>query len=328
MSTLATLLQAFFVDRLGRQRSASQHTIASYRDTFRMLLVFARRQTGKAPPDLAFEDFGAELIVAFLEQGEEQRGNSVRTRNARLAAIHSFFHYASFELPEHAAQIQRVLAIPHKRGDRALVSFLQPGELDAILNAPDDETWTGRRDRALLTLAAQSGLRVSELTNLRRADLQLGPAPYVHCTGKGRKERRTPLTRRVAAVLRDWLTEQPRDDEFLFPSLHGGRLSPDAVQLLLRKHTQTAAAQEPSLGDKTVTPHVLRHTCAMNMLQRGVDISVIALWLGHESVQTTQIYLHADMAIKRRALALTAPAGPRPARYRPPEALFAFLESR
>ncbi len=208
------------------------------------------------------------------------------------------------------------------------MSFLQPVELDAILNAPDEATWTGRRDRALLTLAAQTGLRVSELTNLRRADLHLGPAPYVHCTGKGRKERCTPLTRRTVAVLRDWLTEHQRGGDILFPSLHGGRLSPDAVQLLLRKHTEAAAARQPSLVDKTVTPHVLRNTCAMNLLQRGVDTSVIALWLGHESVQTTQIYLHADMAMKERALALTAPAGPRRSRYRPSDALLAFLAGR
>ncbi|MGH7761339.1 MAG: tyrosine-type recombinase/integrase [Candidatus Dormibacteraceae bacterium] len=328
MSSLAPTLQAFFTDRLGRQRSASPHTVASYRDTFRMLLVFARDQTGKAPSTLVFEDLSVELIVAFLEHAEKERGNSVRTRNVRLAAIHSFFHYASFQHPEHASHIQRILAIPHKRGNRALVSFLQPRELDAILNAPDQGTWVGRRDAALLTLTAQTGLRVSELINLQRADLHLGPGPYVHCTGKGRKERCTPLTRRTAVAMRAWLAEQERDDAVLFPSLHGGRLSPDAVQVLLGKYTEAAATQQLSLADKTVTPHVLRHTCAMNLLQRGIDTSVIALWLGHESVQTTQIYLHADMTMKEHALALMAPLGTRRSRYRPSDELLAFLAGR
>lgn len=328
MSSLAPTLQAFFLDRLGRQRNASRHTIASYRHTFRMLFMFARDRIGKAPSALAFEELTAELVVAFLEHAESERGNSVRTRNARLAAIHSFFQYAAYEHPEHAPQILRVLAIPHKRRDRALVTFLLPSELDAILNAPDEGSWVGRRDRALLTLAAQIGLRVSELTNLRRSDLHLGPGAYLHCTGKGRKERCTPLTRRTVAILRAWLAEPGRDDGILFPSLHGGPLSADAVQLFFRKYTAVAATHHPSLANKTVTPHVLRHTCAMNLLQRGVDTSVIALWLGHESVQTTQIYLHADMTMKERALALVAPPGVKRLRYRPTDQLLAFLAGR
>lgn len=328
MSLLAPTLQAFFTDRLGRQRSASAHTVASYRDTFRMLLVFARDQIGKAPCSLDFEDLSPDLLASFLRHVEQQRSNSVRTRNLRLAAIHSFFQYASYELPEHAAQIQRVLAIPHKRRDRAIVNFLEAKEFDAILNAPDEATWVGRRDRALLTLAAQTGLRISELTSLRRTDLQLGPGAHVHCTGKGRKERCTPLTRHTVAVLRKWLTEPDLGGGILFPSLHGGRLSPDAVQLLLRKYVAAASEHQPGLARKAVTPHVLRHTCAMNLLQRGVDIAVIAMWLGHESVQTTQVYLHADMTIKERALALVAPPGVRPSRYKPSDELLAFLGGR
>jgi site-specific recombinase XerD len=279
MSSLAPTLQAFFVDRLGRQRDASPNTVASYRHTFRLLLNYTRDRTSKAPANLGFEDITAELVTGFLEHAEGERGNSVRTRNARLAAIHSFFHYASFQHPEHAAQIQHVLAIPHKRQDRAIVTYLTPAEVEAILKVTDEATWTGRRDRVLLTIAVQTGLRVSELTALRRMDVHLGSGAYVRCTGKGRKERCTPLTRRSVVLLRAWLAEPTRDDVFLFPSLHGGRLSADAVQVLLHKYVVAATENQPSLAGKSVTPHVLRHTCAMNLLQRGVDTFVIALWL-------------------------------------------------
>jgi integrase/recombinase XerD len=328
VSALAPTLEAFFTDRLARQRQASQHTIAAYRDTFRLLLAYVHERTARPPCRLDFEDLDAPLIGDFLTHIETVRGNSVRTRNARLAAIHSFFHFAAFRHPEHAALIQRVLAIPHKRFDRALVTFLDRPEIEALLTAPDRSTFIGRRDHTLLLLAVQTGLRLSELTGLRLQDVHLGSGPHLRCYGKGRKERVTPLTRQSVVVLKTWLQErggQPSD--LLFPSRLGGRLSADAVQRLVRNYTQIASRRQSSLDGKTVTPHVLRHTNAMQLLTSGVDTSVIALWLGHESVQTTQIYLHADLALKERALARTTPPLTKPGRYRPPDALLAFLTS-
>lgn len=328
MSALAPVMEGFFTERLIGQRRASAHTVASYRDTFRLLLGFAQRQTGRAPSKLALEDLGAVLVGAFLDHLERDRHNSVRTRNNRLAAIHSLFAYAAFRHPEHAALIQRVLAIPAKRMDRQLVSFLTDDEVDALLAAPDRDNWVGRRDHALLLVAIQTGLRVSELTSLACGDVDLGTGAHLRCHGKGRKERITPLTAQACAVLRVWLAERRGDTpDPVFPSRRGGPLSSDAVAVLVARHVRTAASPCPSLLTKTVTPHVLRHTCAMRLLAVGVDTSVIALWLGHESVETTQIYLHADLAIKERALARTAPTGTAPGRYRPPDELLRFLES-
>jgi len=327
VSALAPVMEGFFTERLIAQRRASPHTVASYRDTFRLLLGFVQRRTGKAPSKLGIEDLDAVVIGAFLDHLEAERHNSVRTRNNRLAAIHSLFAYAALRHPEHAALIQRVLAIPAKRTDRQLVSFLTDDEVDALLAAPDRDTWVGRRDHALLLVAVQTGLRVSELTSLTRADVELGVGAHLRCHGKGRKERITPLTTQVCAVLQVWLAERrgaPTD--VVFPSRRGGRLSSDAVAFLVTKHARTATKCSPPLGTKSVTPHVLRHTCAMRLLAVGVDISVIALWLGHEGVETTQIYLHADLAIKERALARTAPTGTTPGRYRAPDSLLAFLE--
>ncbi len=327
MSALAPTLEAFFSERLARQREASPHTVAAYRDTFRLLLTFVHRRTGTAPCQLGFEDLDASLIGAFLEHLEAARGNSVRTRNARLAAIHAFFRYASFRHPEHAARIGRVLAIPSKRVERALVAYLTRPELEAILAVPDRSSAIGRRDHALLLLAAQTGLRLSELTGLACGDIHLGTGAHVRCVGKGRKERCTPLTKATVAVLRVWLRERDgRPDELLFPGRDGGRLSSDAVQRLVARHVVAASRRCPSLRGKRVTPHVLRHTSAMALLHGGVDTSVIALWLGHESSRTTQIYLHADLSLKERALARTTPPRTRPGRYRPPDALLAFLE--
>lgn len=328
MSALAPTLQGFFTERMLTQRRASPNTVASYRDTFRLLLAFTQRRTGKTPSKLDFEDLDAVLIGAFLEHLEVERHNSVRTRNTRLAAVRSLFAYAALRHPEHAALIQRVLAIPAKRTDRALVSFLTRDEVDALLAAPDRGTWTGRRDHALLLVAVQTGLRVTELTTLTCADIDLRTGSHLRCHGKGRKERITPLTTQACAVLRVWLAErrgEPCDP--LFPSRRGGPLSRDAVALLVAKHAGVATQRCPSLGAKTVSPHVLRHTCAMSLLAVGVDTSVIALWLGHEGVETTQIYLHADLAIKERALARTAPADTKPGRYRAPDSLVAFLEA-
>ena len=328
MSTLTATLEAFFSDRLPRQRGASPHTIAAYRDTFRLLLTFAHGRTGVAPSQLRFTDLDAACVGAFLEHLEEVRGNGVRTRNARLAAIHSLFRFAAFRHPEHADLIARVLAIPSRRVERALVTFLSGAELEAILAAPDPATPLGRRDHALLLLAAQTGLRLSELTGLTCGDVRLGVGAHVHCVGKGRKERLTPITRPTVTVLRAWLAERRgQPGEPLFPGRRGGALSPDAVQRLVARHATAAARRCPSLQGRRITPHVLRHTSAMSLLRSGVDTTVIALWLGHEDVRTTQIYLHADLSLKERALARTAPPTTHPGRYRPPDRLLAFLES-
>ncbi len=328
MTALAPTLQAFFTDRLLRQRQASPHTIAAYRDTWRMLLTFTARQAGKPPSQLDLGDLDAPLIGSFLDHLEHERGNSPRTRNARLAAIHSLFRYAALRHPEHAEVIARVLAIPPKRFDKALVTWLTGPEIDALLAAPDRSTWAGRRDHALILLAAQTGLRVSELTGLTIGDIHLGAGAHVSCTGKGRKQRITPLTTGTVAVLRAWLTERGgQPGQALFPARTGGRLSRDAVERRIAKHTTTAAARCPSLNAKTVTAHTLRHTAAMRLLHAGTDTSVIALWLGHEQAETTQIYLHADLALKERALARTKPPDVKPGRFRPPDKLLAFLEA-
>jgi integrase/recombinase XerD len=327
MSLLAPTLQAFFTDRLLTQRQASPRTVAAYRDTLRLLLTFAQQRTGTAPCRLDLADLDAELIAAFLTHLEHGRGNSARTRNARLAAIHSLFRFAALHHPEHAELIARVLAIPAKRYDRALVCFLTPAEVDALLTAPDRSTWLGRRDHALLALAIQSGLRVSELTSLTIADLHLSDGPHVRCHGKGRKERATPLTRQTVAVLRAWTSERSgAATDPVFPTRQGHPLGVDAIQWLLAKHTRAAADGCPSLRTRQVSPHVLRHTCAVNLLRCGVDTATIALWLGHADIRATQTYLHADLAIKERALARTTPAHTAPGRYKPSDTLLAFLE--
>jgi integrase/recombinase XerD len=328
MTALAPTLQAFFTDRLTRQKNASPHTITAYRDTLRLLLVFARQRTGTPPSRLSVEDLDAPLIAAFLDHLEHQRGNSARSRNARLAAIHSLFSFAALQHPEHAEVISRVLAIPPKRFTRAVVSYLTDAEAVALLTAPDTSRWIGRRDHALLAVAIQTGLRVSELTGLRCQDIQLGRGAHLSCTGKGRKQRCTPLTRPTVTTLRAWMRErggQPADP--LFPTSRGRALSRDTVALLITRHAATAGQSCPSLQAKTVTPHTLRHTAAMRLLHAGVDTSVIALWMGHEKTDTVQIYLHADLSLKERALARTTPPGTTPGRYRPPDDLLAFLEA-
>jgi len=326
MTSLSPLLEAFFSDRLQRQRRASPHTVAAYRDAFRLLLGFAENRTGKAPSALFIADIDAPLVGAFLDHLERERANSVRTRNARLAAIHSFFRFAAAREPAHAGLIQRVLAIPQKRFDRDLVAFLTAAEVDALLAAPNTNTHLGRRDHALLLLAVQSGLRLAELTGLRVEDLALASGAHVRCHGKGRKERCTPLSRATARVLRAWIAEcRASQDDFLFRSIRRTRLSHDAVERLVEKYVQLAASNCPTLASKHVTPHVLRHTTAVQLLEAGVDRAVIALWLGHEQVETTQIYLDADLAMKERALARTAPPGTRPGRFRPGDSLLAFL---
>jgi integrase/recombinase XerD len=328
MSTLAPTLQAFFTDRLIGQRQASPHTIAGYRDTFRLLLRFATERTRTPVSELDFADLDAPLIGAFLTHLETERGNGVRTRNHRLAAIHSLFGYAALHHPEHAASIQRVLAIPPKRFVRNLVTYLTDDEVDALLAACDRSTWTGRRDHAMITVAVQTGLRISELTGLTRADVVLGVGAHVRCLGKGRKQRHTPLLPLTVAVVRAWLTERhgnPSDP--LFPTSTGRALSRDAIERRISLHVRAAAPACPSLRTKKVSAHTLRHTAAMRLLLSGVDITVIALWLGHEQVTTTNVYLHADMSQKERAIARTTPPNTTPGRYRAPDTLLAFLEA-
>ncbi len=327
MTLLAPTLQAFFTQRLIGQRQASPNTVASYRDTFRLLLTFAEGQAGRPPSRLQLEDLDTALIVAFLEHLERERGNTTRTRNARLAAVHSLFRFAALAHPEHAELIARAVAIQPKRADRTIVTFLTETEVNALLAAPDRGTWLGRRDHALILLAIQTGLRVSELTGLRHADVTLDHGAHVRCEGKGRKQRITPLTRQTVQVLRAWLAENPGEpSDPLFLASHSGRLSRDAVERLLAKHAAAAAHRCPTLKSKQVSPHVLRHTSAMRLLHAGVDITVIALWLGHESTRTTDIYLQADLTLKEKALARTAPPRTRAGRYRAPDSLLAFLE--
>jgi integrase/recombinase XerD len=327
--TLPALIERFFTERLMRQRNVSPHTIASYRDTFRLLFAFAWAQIRKAPSDLDLRDLDAPFISKFLDDIEKNRSASVATRNLRLTAIRSFFRFAAFEEPELSAHIQRVLAIPSKRHDKRQVHFLTRPEIDALLAAPDRTTWIGRRDHALLLLGVQCGLRVSELSGLDRDALILGRGAHVRCYGKGRKERCTPLTALSIATLEAWLKEpNRRDARALFPNMHGGRLSADGVQYLTAKHLKVACQQCPSLIRKRVSPHVLRHSAAMELLQAGVDCSVIALWLGHESVETTQTYLHAHLALKEAALAKLKPYdGKSSGRFQPDDELLAFLNA-
>jgi site-specific recombinase XerD len=327
LTPLAPLLERFFTDRLLRQRQVSPHTIASYRDTFRLFLKFAHARLHTPPARLSFEAVDAPLIGAFLDDCEKTRGVGARSRNLRLTALHSFFRYAAFETPTHAAQIQRVLAIPSKRFTRRQIAFLTRPEIDALLAAPDQRTWFGRRDHALLLVALQTGLRLSELTALTRNDVTVGPGAHVRVIGKGRKERCTPLARPTIAVLKAWLREPPRGDgQVLFPTARGTRLSADAVEFLVAKHRTVAAKVCSSLQHKRITTHCLRHSSAMELLQAGVDRSVIALWLGHESMDTTQIYLEATLTMKERALAKTKPLnGSRFSRYRPGDKLLGFL---
>lgn len=328
MSALAPVLQAFFTDRLLRERHASPQTVAAYRDTWRLLLGFGAKRTGKPASVLDLGDIDMPLVCAFLDHLEHDRGNSVRTRNARLAAIHSLFRYAALRHPEHAATIARVLAILPKRFERAIVAFLTAAEVDALLAAPDCTTWTGRRDQTLLIVAVQTGLRISELIGLRCGDVHLRVGAHLVCHGKGRKDRITPLTIPTVKILRAWLAEcaaGPTDS--LFPTRTRKPLSRDAIERRIALHVATAAATCPTLAKKNVTAHVLRHTAAMRLLEAGIDTTVIALWLGHEHVDTTAIYLHAHLGIKEKALARTQMPNATPGRYRPSDPLLAFLES-
>lgn len=325
----AILLERFFTERLMKQRLASPHTIRSYRDTFHLLLQFTHQRLNKQPTQLEFTEIDAPLICAFLDDMETTRGITSRSRNVRLAAIRSFFRYVAFEAPAQSAQIQRVLAIPSKRHTRRLVTFLTQPEVTALLSVQNQRTWSGRRDHALILVAVQTGLRLSELTGLQRNDIVLTAAgAHVRVIGKGRKERCTPLTKKTVAVLKAWLQEPARAGAAtVFPNARGGRLSRDGVQYILSTHITHASETCPSLKEKRVTTHSLRHTAAMTLLQAGVDRAMIALWLGHESVETTQMYLHADLALKEKLLANACMPEGTPGCYQPDDKLLAFLRS-
>ncbi len=328
MTLLAAILEAFFMNRLQRQRGASPNTVAAYRDTFRLLLRFVSERLKIEPSCLLLTAIDAPLVGEFLHHLEKQRGNTVRSRNARLAALHSFFRFAALEEPAHAGLCQRVLAIPTKRAERKLVTSLTSDEVDALLAAPDRTTWLGNRDHAILFLLLQTGLRVSELTGLQREDIVLTAGAHVRCHGKGRKERCTPLTRATVAVLRTWLAEGADDPNGpAFVTQRNTKLSRDAVERLVAKYTEKASHHCVTLRKKRVSPHVLRHTAAVRLLQAGNDRAVIALWLGHESVETTQIYLDADLSTKERALARTAPLHAGAKRFRAGDALLQFLNA-
>jgi integrase/recombinase XerD len=326
-ASFPSLLQSFFTDRLLRQRQASPNTIAGYRDSFRLLLKFAKERLHKSPSQLRIEDLDALFIGLFLDHLESTRKNSARTRNVRLGAIHSFFRYVALEEPAHALHCQRILAVPNKRHVRKPIEFLNREEINALLAAPNRSTWIGRRDRTLILVAVQTGLRVSELIGLNCQDIVLGTGAHVRCLGKGRKLRCTPLRPETARMVGAWLRERHgRPEDPVFPSIRGRKLSRDAIECLLTKYTHLATRNCLSLKRKKVTPHVCRHAAAMDLLHHGVDRSVIALWLGHESPETTDVYLHADMRLKEKALSRTDPLGVKPTRYRPDDNLLVFLE--
>lgn len=322
------LCESFFTKRLMAQRKASQHTISSYAHTFRLLVKFAHKRLGRPPSKLSLAELDAPFLAEFLDDLEANRSNDARSRNARLAAIRSFYHYAALEAPQHSGLIQRVLAIPYKRLSRRSVDYLTQSEVEALLSVVDKDTWIGRRNHAILLTAVQTGLRLSEITGLRQQDVSFGSGAHVRCQGKGRKERCTPLARSTTAVLNAWIEEEGSEpSKFLFPNARGGRLSADAVQHIVAKYVAAACKVCPSLAKKRVTPHVLRHTAAMELLQAGVDRSLIAIWLGHESLDTTQIYLDANLAMKEEILAKTRPLNSKPGRYRPDDQLLAFLKT-
>lgn len=327
-SLLPSLVQQFFTDRLCTQMNASPNTIAGYRDTFRLLLRYASEKTGKLPTKLALDDIDVELVAGFLSNIETQRGNSARSRNTRLAGIRSFFRFVAMSEPQYMLHCQKILAMPSKRYVRRTVEFLDRDEIDALLCAPDRSTRTGRRDHAILLVALQGGLRASEIIGLRCSDIVFGTGSHIRCEGKGRKQRTTPLRRDAAKVLEAWLKERKgTDDDPLFPSIRGTRLSRDALEDIVSRHVLTASKSCPSLAGKRVSPHVLRHSTAMELLHHGVDQTVIALWLGHENVETTQVYVHADLRLKEKALARITATAANPGRYRPDDKLLAFLES-
>lgn len=329
MTALAPTVQAFFITRLGNELDASPHTVDSYRHTFRLLLTYAKAETGKEPAAMDLADLEAPLISGFLDHLESVRGNSVASRNTRLAAIHSFFRFASYRHPEHGQMIRQVLAIPQKKSETTAKSFLDEAEMEALIAAPDISSWLGRRDHTLLLVALRTGLRLSEITGLRCRDVDLRTPAHIKCLGKGRKRRDTPIDKPTSKVLATWMTERRgQPDDPLFPSRRGSRLSPDAVQRLVAKHVKVARVTCAGLAGKQISTHSLRHSLAMDLLRHGVDAAVVALWLGHEKLESVNAYIHADPTLKQRALDRLTPLNPmaEPGRYKPPDALLAFLE--
>lgn len=328
MANFGTLVQHFFVAYLQHQRHASGCTIRAYRDSFRLLLAFAASRLHKPPATITLEDLTASLILEFLQHLEHDRHNSIRSRNVRLAAIRSFLDYVTRQEPTALALTQAVLAIPMKRCERRLVGFLSHDHMEAILAAPDPTTWTGQRDRVMLTTLYNTGARVSELIGLRVCDLTWEPSPTVHLHGKGRKERVLPLWRSTATQLKRWLTAYPRAaDQPLFPNRSGHAFTRIGITARLQLAVQGAATHYPELATRRISPHVLRHSIAMHLLQSGIDITVIALWLGHESPATTHTYLEADLAMKERALHTLQAPHHTSIRYQPTDRLLQFLQS-
>jgi len=326
MKDLSSLIQNFFIEYLNIQRQTSHHTISSYRDTFCLLLRFAKDFYKKQPILLKINDINSTFIRKFLNHLEKNRGVTARTRNQRLAAIRSFFRYISIYLPDYIDSIHQILAIPDKRYEKKIVKFLESSEIESLLDIPNRKTWIGRRDYAILMLMIQTGLRVSELTMLHSKDIKLDTISYVHCIGKGRKERTIPLTKEMKSILQDWFKECNHEPlEPLFSNSRGGFLSSDTIQYLLSKYVKIAQQKCSSLKDKNISPHVLRHTTAVNMLNAGIDRSMIALWLGHESIETTQIYLDSNIKMKEKILEKLLPIKTASIRYKPDDDLLKFL---
>lgn len=328
LGNLAKYIELFFVDYLMNQKSVSTHTVTSYRDTFSLFLAFIQSSSGQTPDNLDIEDIDSEMIVDFLNYLEADRGVKVRSRNQRLAGLRSFYRYLAIKCPQLSLHIQQILAIPQKRFESTQITFLNDAEIDALLNTPDQTTFTGRRDFTLILLLLQTGLRVSEIIGLKCSDVNLGTASYITCLGKGRKRRSTPLTKRTAKIMKTWLSEQECDkSDYVFKNARGRKFSADGIQYLLTKYSLAATKGCPSLAKKKVSPHVARHTTAMKLLGAGVDIATIALWLGHESVETTKVYLAADLKMKEEALKKVNPTHNSHFRYKPNDKLLRFLES-
>jgi len=328
MTLLAPSLQSYFTDYAHAQRDLSPNTIATYRDTWRLLIKYATATRGIPADKIDLALIDANLVTGFLDHLQSTRGNGAATRNARLTAIRAVMGFALPDHPEHANTIARVLAVPARRRPTPTVEFLSSTEADALLAAPNTSTWTGRRDQALLTLAVQTGLRVSELTSLTTRDIHTGTGAHVTCMGKGRRHRATPLTPTTLTVLEPFLTERAsRPGDALFPGPHGQHLSRDALERRLAKHRTAAAATCPSLRTKHITMHTLRHTTAMRLLQAGIDVSVIALWLGHQNTASTDCYLHADMTIKQAAIERTRPSDVKPGTYTPAPDILTWLDT-
>jgi site-specific recombinase XerD len=327
--SFSKLVQSFFAEHLVQQRALSPRTVAAYRDTFRLLLTFAEKTTGKSPTRIRLADINAKLVLAFLAHLEKVRKNAARSRNARLAAIRSFLKYTTHHDVAALETIQQVMAIPMKRFDRPMLGFLSRDEMQAILEAPDTRSWTGQRDRVLFAVLYNTGARVSEIINVCAKDAILDTSPSIHILGKGRKQRTVPLWRSTVTQLRAWKRRLGAisPDAPLFPNRDGVLMTRSNVRQRLEAAIQVAAEKHPQLLKRVISPHTFRHTTAMHLLQSGVDITVIALWLGHESPATTHIYVEADLAMKERALGKLRAPKTKSVRYRPPDQLLQFLQN-